>query len=74
MDIERQVYLAGLRIRECINLQVPNGSRLLDEVIHATASTQNQSDDGNLSGHLDWIAPLHPLKRYTDFKKGTTQP
>jgi hypothetical protein len=48
MDTERQVYLAGLRIRDCINLRVPNGSRLLDEVIHAAVSTHNQSDDGNL--------------------------
>jgi hypothetical protein len=73
MDIERQIYLAGLRIRDCINLQVPNGSRLLDEVIHATVSTQNQLDDGNLFGHLDWRAPLYSLKRYTDFKKGITR-
>jgi hypothetical protein len=50
MNIKSQVYLAGLRIRDCINLQVPNGSRLLDEVIHATA---NQSNNGNLSSHLD---------------------
>jgi hypothetical protein len=73
MDIERQFYLAGLRIRDCINLQVPNGSRLLDEVIHATASTRNQSEDENLSDHLDWRAPLYSLNRYTDFKRGITR-
>jgi hypothetical protein len=73
MVIERQIYLAGLRIRDCITLQVPNGSRLLDEVIHAIASTRNQSEDGNLSDHLDWRAPLYSLKRYTDFKKGITR-
>jgi hypothetical protein len=70
MNIERQVYLAGLRIRDCINLQVPNGSRLLDDVIHAAVSAQDQND-GALSNHLDWVAPLHSLKRYTDFKKST---
>jgi hypothetical protein len=71
MDIERQVYLAGLCIWDCINLQVPNGSRLLDEVIHAAVSTHTQSDDGN---HLDWIAPLYSMKRYTDFKKSALHP
>jgi hypothetical protein len=52
MNIERQVYLAGLRIRDCINLQVPNGSRLLDDVIHAAVNAQDQ-DDGKRSDHLD---------------------
>jgi hypothetical protein len=71
MNVERHVYLAGLHIWDCINLQVPNGSRLLDEVIHAAVSTHNQSDDGN---HLDWIAPLYSMKRYTDFKKSAMHP
>jgi hypothetical protein len=61
MDIERQIYFAGLRIRDCINLQVPNGSRMLDEVIHAAVTAKNQLDDEKLSNHLDWIAPLHSL-------------
>jgi hypothetical protein len=73
MAFERQIYLAGLRIRDCINLRVPNGSRPLDEVIHVAVSAQNQSEDRDLSNHRDMIAPLYSLKRYTDFKKGITR-